>query len=330
MESGERRVENGELRTESYFPFSVFRFPFSVLCFPFSVFFFFLSCSPSVPPSPMLAKVNGKTISLEAFQKYRAMGQWKFPSAKDSKNKILDQFLKEELLSAEAEKKGLVVSEKEIEESLQSFKKNYAREEDFEKLLASKGWTSQDFKEEWARGVLIKKLSEQVGASSAPLIDRELQSYYQTQLGSFRHAEQVHARQIVTDSKEKGAALRGMLEKGASFEETALKYSLSPDRKRGGDLGWFERGIMPKEFDAICFSLETGKVSPVVPTPYGFHIFQVLERRPGGLSSFEEVKETIRQKISAEKGSAAFQKWYDQFKKEAKIEIYEDTFNQIQ
>ena len=60
----------------------------------------------------------------------------------------------------------------------------------------------------------------------------------------------------------------------------ARKHSLSPDAKQGGDLGWFERGAMPPIFEQVCFALPEGKVSDVVASSYGFHLFKVIGRRP--------------------------------------------------
>ncbi len=112
-----------------------------------------------------------------------------------------------------------------------------------------------------------------------------------------------------------------MLVGGASFEEVARKYSLSPDRKQGGDLGWFGKGIMPQEFEQICFHLKINELSPVVKTPYGFHIFQVLEMREAGQSAFDEVREEIRERMVGTKGRGLFQSWYEGLRAKAKIEV---------
>lgn len=296
------------------------------------VFLFCFACSPTQPPSPTLATVNGDAVTLADFQKYVQTEQWKFGEVQSAKakEKLLNSFLKDHLLLTEAKRRGINVSSREINESVQKFKSQYPKEEEFEKLLSLKGSSFEEFEERRGKELTIQKLVEAVVDEELKLSQEDLKKYYQEHRGEFQHGEEVHARQLVTDSKEKAQALREMLLKGTPFEEVALKYSLSPDRKEGGDLGWFEREKMPKEFDAVCFSLDVGELSPVVQTPYGYHLFQVLEKRPSGELSFGEVEGKIREQLKSQRGREVFQKWYEGLRASAKIEVYEDVLQKIQ
>ena len=66
------------------------------------------------------------------------------------------------------------------------------------------------------------------------------------------------------------------LKAGEDFGKVAREVSIGPEAARGGDLGFFERGMMPEAIDRMVFSLPVGKMSGVVQSPYGFHIFKVL------------------------------------------------------
>ena len=299
---------------------------FLILNFSFSIFHF--SCSPS-PSSPILATINGEKVTVDDFEKYRGLEQWKFEKINPSKTKILDDFLKGRLLLQEAKKRALDATDEEVEKNVQEFKGSYTKAEDFEELLAAKGWTLKDFKEGRSDEIKMKKLVEQITSEQAGLKEEDLKKYYKTHLKEFWHPSQVHARQIVTDSREKALSIKEMLDKGTSFEETAGKYSLSPDRKKGGDLGWFERGVMPKEFDQVCLALRVKEMSPVIQTPYGFHIFQLLEKRPAGQFGFEEVKNKIQSTLTGEKGREIFQKWYEDLRSKAEVKVYAEIFNKV-
>ncbi len=67
------------------------------------------------------------------------------------------------------------------------------------------------------------------------------------------------------------------LKNGKSFEEMAKAKSLCPSGKRGGDLGWFGRGQMVKEFESAAFSLGKGEISRPVKTQFGWHIIKVVD-----------------------------------------------------
>ena len=311
-------------------PLSLVHGPWSMVHGLFLVLSFLLACSPFKPASPTLAIVNGSIITLDDFKKAMAAEQWKFGSEfgvsperlKQLKTQVLETLLKDRLLLAEADKRKIQIPESEVEKSVEQFQSSYTKQDDFAKVLQMRGLSLKDFREERAEEMRIKKLSEQIVAEQSVITEQDLKKYYEAHRSEFQHPGQVHARQIVTDSEEKGEALLKRLEGGGSFEEIAKKYSLSPDRKVGGDLGWFGRGIMPQEFDRVCFNLKLKAFSPVVQTPYGFHLFQVLEIRGAGQLPFDEVVGDLRKRLTELQGRDLFQKWYESLKGQAKIEVH--------
>lgn len=68
------------------------------------------------------------------------------------------------------------------------------------------------------------------------------------------------------------------LSKGEKFSNIAKEASRDAGSgKRGGDLGWFTRGKMVKEFEHAAFALQKGQTSGIVKTQFGYHIIRRLE-----------------------------------------------------
>src|SRR5262249_511680 len=126
---------------------------------------------------------------------------------------------------------------------------------------------------------------------------------------SYRQDEQVHARHIlittgagVSDEKARARAdsLRKAAAGGADFAELARRFSQEPGASTsGGDLGWFGRGRMVKEFETAAFALKVGETSPVVKSQFGYHVIRVEEKKAAGTKPFTEVKEALRAQMSA-------------------------------
>lgn len=89
----------------------------------------------------------------------------------------------------------------------------------------------------------------------------------------------VKASHILVDSKAEADLIKSKIDKGEGFETMAKKYSKCPSGSNGGDLGYFERGQMVKEFEDAAFDLPVGKVSAPVQTQFGWHIIKVYGKK---------------------------------------------------
>jgi parvulin-like peptidyl-prolyl isomerase len=93
--------------------------------------------------------------------------------------------------------------------------------------------------------------------------------------------EQVHARHILVATEEQANDVLAQLRGGADFTQLAQQVSTDPGSKdKGGDLGWFGRGMMDPPFEQAAFALQAGQTSDVVKGANGYHVIQVIERDP--------------------------------------------------
>lgn len=89
---------------------------------------------------------------------------------------------------------------------------------------------------------------------------------------------QVHCAHILVKTEKEAQSVLDRLSRDEKFSNIAREVSRDPGSgKRGGDLGWFTRGKMVKEFEQAAFALEKGQTSPIVKTQFGYHIISRLE-----------------------------------------------------
>jgi len=93
--------------------------------------------------------------------------------------------------------------------------------------------------------------------------------------------EQIHARHILVTTEDQAKDVLQQLQGGADFATLAQSLSTDPGSKdKGGDLGWFPRGVMDKPFEDAAFALQPGGLSDVVHGGNGYHIIETLARDP--------------------------------------------------
>ena len=94
----------------------------------------------------------------------------------------------------------------------------------------------------------------------------------------FQMSNKIKCSHILVQKQSEALAILERLKKGERFSK--LAQDLSIDRgsgKRGGDLGYFTRGMMVKSFENIAFKLEKGQLSEPVKTEFGYHIIKRVE-----------------------------------------------------
>ena len=89
----------------------------------------------------------------------------------------------------------------------------------------------------------------------------------------------INASHILVSTKEEADEIYQELLDGYNFEAIAKSKSKCPSGKKGGNLGWFNRGQMVREFEKAAFSLKKGAVSKPVKTEFGWHIIKLIDTK---------------------------------------------------
>ena len=142
--------------------------------------------------------------------------------------------------------------------------------------------------------------------SQVDISDEVLKARYESDKASYQQPEQRHARHILfkvaegdadfvrADKKKKAEEVLLLARQpGSDFAALAKEYSEGPSKEQGGDLGFFAARQMVAPFDQAVFALQTGEISDLVETPFGYHIIKLEEVRPATVRSFEQVKDNL-------------------------------------
>lgn len=167
--------------------------------------------------------------------------------------------------------------------------------------------TSADYHRDEQRVIRYLLVETSKLRRTLPVEESELRVYYEEHKDEFLEGEQANARHILiqlspnateeerTDAELHAAGVAQIARTGADFAELAAKHSDDTgSATEGGDLGWFGRGRMVKEFEDAVFSAKPGEIVGPIKSQFGYHIIRVDAFRPEHQKPFEEVEEQVR------------------------------------
>lgn len=149
-------------------------------------------------------------------------------------------------------------------------------------------------------------LSQDEIAKEVKISNEQAREFYESNIGLFTQPEARRARHILirgdeAQAREKITEIQAKLAAGEAFEELAKTYSEDPGSAfNGGDLDFFEQGMMVPEFDQVVFSMQVGETSDVVKTDFGLHLIQLIATRDQQAQPYEEIAEEVKHQLSLE------------------------------
>lgn len=279
----------------------------------------------------VIAEVNKESITLDEFNKeFKGMVIESKTAIGDTNNKnlketLLNQMIERKILLQEARRLGISVSKEEIDMALREITIDY-KEEDFFERLRLIGMSFEEWGKKLEERLLAEKMIRSASNYTGEISEKEAKKFYENNRSYFQLPQIVRARQVVLSDGEEAIQVLKRLKKGESFDKLAREKSIAPERDKGGDLGYFSRGERPSEFDYV-FEMEVGKISDVIKTPYGYHIFKLEEKIEAKEIPFVEVKNKIIETIAKEKGEEKFEEWFRELKKKTRIKINKELLN---
>lgn len=315
--------------------------------FVFLLFFMALTtlvlAAETPPPTDKAVVVNGTIITQAeldsqmkiVIDRLRASGRLPEPAQLDQiRSQVLENLIARELLYQETQKKGIKISEEEVNQQLIKVKAQFPNEAEFNNALNRMNLTEASIKEKLERDLALRKLIEDEIASKVTVSDSEIRAFYDNNPATFKQPERVKASHILikvdpqanaaqkAEAQKKIDLVQAKLQKGEDFGALAKEYSEGPSGPKGGDLGYFTRGQMVKAFEEAAFAMKPGEVSGVVETKFGYHLIKVTDKTPEGTMPYDDVKDKLGEFLKQKKIQEEINVYVKKLEEKAKIERF--------
>ena len=324
-----------------------------------------------------IIKVNDKAITQAQFDQmmdkqagsgmFAAMGI-DVKSDKNSfiylllKDRIVNELIVKSLLNEEVEKRGIKVSNADVDEAIKTIIDKVGSKEQLNTILKENGISNSQFRDDLKEEVKMKKLAKELGNSSVS--DAEAKKFYNDNIDKFKYPDKVRASHILvsvnpveiteivkSDSKNKNlddAAIKAKVNEEIKAREDKINKLLAEAKKdptqfaklakensddtatavKGGDLGFFAAKEMVPEFSKAAFAMKPNTISDKpVKTQFGYHIIMVTDRAAAGQTPYEKVKNDIKGYIEKQKQIEMIDNLTESLKKNAKIEYVNEEYD---
>ena len=278
------------------------------------------------------------------------------------KDRVVNELIVKSLLNQEIEKRGITVTNKDVDDAVTDIIDKVGSKEQLDALLKQNGISNSQFKKDLKEEVKMRKLATELGSSSVS--DAEAKKFYNENINKFKHPDKVRASHILitvnpkeieevikSDPNNKNmdeATVKAKVNEEIQAKEAKANQLLAEAKKdptqfaklakensedtatanKGGDLGFFAAKEMVPEFSKAAFSMRPNTISDKpVKTQFGYHIIMVTDRSAAGQDPFEKVKANIKAYLENQKQIELIDKLTESLKKSAKIEYVNPAYN---
>lgn len=307
-------------------------------------------CKPAASDN-VAATVNGRVITYAELDKHF---QSAFTTSGDrpsddqmtiQKLEVLRTLIDSQIMLQRAEKLGLMATDVDVDAKFTELKSPFTQEE-FQRQLAARKMSADDFKSQLRQDLSIQKLINKEITSQIAITDKDVADYYAGNKSSFSFPEpQVHMSQILVtpmpdanvrnlkndkakteeEARKKIENIVARLKQGEEFSAVAQNYSEDPNSaQNGGDLGFVPESALEKanpELRKAVMAMTPGQVTPVIHTQEGYRLLKVISKEPAGQRELSDprVQQNIRETMLNRKDQLLRAAYYEVARNEAKV-----------
>jgi peptidyl-prolyl cis-trans isomerase C len=291
----------------------------------------------------IVAKVNGQEIKKEILLQGAQVVQLQMaqrgspvtPSSGFYRD-VLNELIAITLLQQDAKAQGMTASPQEVQRQIDARKKAFPNEAAFKVALAQAGITEETLRQQASDQLAVQKYVQTKLTPNVAVSEEEARSFYEKNKGQLHPPERRHLRHILVQvdgkaappvkekARQKAEGLFSRLQAGEDFAKLARENSDDAGSKPGGgDLGWIIKGQTVPPFDKAAFALtKPNELSPVVESPFGFHIIQLLERQQAETVPYEQVKDRISAMLKQQQAQKQVEARVRELRAKGKVEVF--------
>jgi parvulin-like peptidyl-prolyl isomerase len=276
----------------------------------------------------VVIRVDDRVLTLAEFNEYfetvnvdiDAENDQDVTAIREARLRFLLQLVEEMVILTRADELDLSISPQELDAAVRDIQKDYPKA-GFKDVFLKEAVSFEVWRERLEKRLLVEKVVRKELLKEDSVTPEEVRDYYDRHREEWSHGEQIRARHILLPTKDQAKKVLEGLQQGDAFATLARRYSTAPEAQYDGDMGYVIRGQLPSSLEEPLFKLEAGDVSEVIKTSYGFHIFQVIEKRASGVPDVEESIERIKQDILKERLEVGYGPWLEKLRSQCHIEI---------
>ena len=303
----------------------IYQAGFLLFCFQL----FLPQTAPAKVIEQLIVVIDGEPYTLSNLAAYAKakMGR-EFPSGdlkkiNDDDREVLEQFITEKLLEAEARESGIKVTEQDVSQYIDEIKKrNRLSDDELKTVLSREGQTLESYRASVKSELEKSEILNRQVRNKVNITNDDVERYYKLNANKFRTEDRVRLRHIllalpqgatpeeVQAATEKAMDLYKRIVAGADFAELAREYSQGAGQADGGDIGWVSRGKLISGIEQVAFDkLSVGQVSTPFQTSMGVHIVKLEARESGTVLPLATVAPKIKEELQSKALEDRFVKW---------------------
>ena len=272
------------------------------------------ACAPHKSAAPV-ATVNGEPISARAYDLELRLARPEL----DVDGGILEGLIDQALILQEGRRLGVSLNEDALK-AAEAFARSGTDDATLAQSLDERGVSLKEWRERVAQGALTDEVVRQAVRNKVDIGRQEIQDYYWEHLPAFRKGERRVLRQIFTALHKDGEAALRELQLGEPFVDVAKRRGQGPEAADGGLLGPEGKTQLPKELATAIKKLKPGQFSPLVHSPWGWHLLYLEEVQKEQGDSLDQAAPKAHARLLRDKEQDLYRLWLTGLREQARIE----------